>query len=298
MDIVTFSLNQLPPKEEGLSLALGEFDGFHRGHQSLLLEARMHAEGKSGVLLFSNPPHSFFRSDTKKESLSSLEDKIVFARKMGIDKCYIVETDEEFFALEKEEFIEKILLPLGTSLVVVGEDFSFGRNAKGKPSDLQKQIKTIVVPLLKEGGEKVSSSRVRELIKEGKIEEATSLLGHPYQIKGKVAHGLGNGHKLGFPTMNLKLDFSYLLPKDGVYYGKAYLLGFPYKAMINVGNNPTIGENIEKRIEVHLLGYEGDGYGKSLYLEFDSFVREEKRFASLEELSAQLSLDKANLENR
>ena len=234
MDVIRFDFNHLPEENPGLSLALGNFDGLHIGHQKLFVETAMHAKGDSAVLFFAHPYGDG-------PSLTDVEDKLRFALSSRLDACYVLENDASLYELSPEEFIRKVLLPLGTKRVVVGQDFRFGKNALGTPEDLKPYFEVEIVPLLEHGGEKVSSSSIKALLRQGKVEDAAAKLGRSYEIRGKVTEGLGNGRKLGYPTANLALSFDYVLPLPGVYCGVAYVSGIAYRAMINVGVNPTVG---------------------------------------------------------
>lgn len=290
MQRIDFSLDNLPSSNPGLSLALGNFDGFHLGHRELALACR--AEGDpSGILLFDHPYKTY------PSYLSDAEDKIRFSYGTGLTCAYVLSCGEDFYSLSKGDFMA-LLKRLGAETLVVGEDYRFGQGALGTIGDLKAQFKVVVVPTLKDGsGAKISTSNIKKLISSGKIEDANSLLGHPYEIKGKVIHGLENGRKIGFPTCNLELDFPYLLPLDGVYCGLVYLSGVPYRAMINVGVNPTIGKLSTPLAEAHLLNADVDAYGKRAYFRFYKRVRGEEAFPTLEELKRQLCRDEEAVED-
>ena len=226
------------------------------------------------------------------------------AMKMG-DKIAIMSkgklegfgTPEEIFGNPQnprtKEFLGKVLLPLAPRALAFGEDYRFGKEAKGTPSLLREHFPTIESPLLELEGGKVSTQRIGSLLEKGDVRGAARLLGRPYEIQGKVVPGLRNGHRLGFPTMNLSLSAPYLLPKEGVYFGLSHRLGKIYRSIVNVGRNPTIGVLKERKVEAHLLDYpEEEGYGGTLYVEFLSFMREEKTFAGLDGLRKQLEMDK------
>ena len=187
-----------------------------------------------------------------------------------------------------------MLLPLGVERVVIGSDFRFGKGKGGGIDELKAHFKVEVVPLLEHKGEKISSSSIRKAIEAGELGELPETLGRRYEIQGKVSKGLGNGRRIGFPTINLALDFPYVLPRTGVYVGIAYVSGIAYKAIINVGKNPTVGALEHPQIEAHLLEFNGDAYGKRAYVAFYAFLREEQKFASLEALGEQLGKDEAS----
>ena len=291
MEIIRFDYKNLPPKKEGLTLALGTFDGFHKGHQRILIETSLHARNEAGILLFSCSPSKVLRLGKTEEVLTSLEDQLSYAKKLRMDVAYIVEATREFFSLSKDGFMD-LLESLGATSLVAGADYTFGNAGEGSVEDLKKRFKTFVVPLVKQNGKKISTRDIKAMLKNGDAKEAWENLGHPYEVKGKVVHGLQNGRKLGFPTLNIELSADYLIPKYGVYYGICYLSGVPHKAMVNVGDNPTIGVLKKANIEAYLLDYEGDAYGKSVYLSFLDYEREERKFASPQQLKSQLEIDK------
>lgn len=288
METIYFSLNNMPVKNEGLSLALGNFDGVHRGHQRLFVETSLNSSRDAAALFFDEP----FLSGPY---LSSLDDKLRHALSSRLDALYVLQDAKSIYSLTPEEFIEKILLPLGTRRVVVGEDFRFGRGGVGDADTLRRYFDVDVVPLLLENGEKVSSTAAKHYLSLGDIEKTTSLLGRPYEISGVVGEGFHNGAKIGYPTANIHSDFPYVLPRPGVYAGVIYLSGKAYRAMINVGLNPTVGALSKPLVEVHVLDYEEDCYGKKAYVGFLAYVREEKKFASLDELGKQLREDERRI---
>jgi len=290
-----FSFGEVPPLSHKLTLCLGNFDGVHRGHQSLILEARKRSEGEVGVLLFDQNPSVFFPSKKSGAVLTSLDDKCIHFASLGVDVIYVVRVSREFFALSPKEFVERVLRPLQPSSLVVGMDYSYGLDAKGDLASLKKTFAVYSVPLLEEEGHKISTQSIIKEIEKGSLEEANAELGYPYQVKGVIAHGLENGRKIGFPTANLALEIPYVLPKAGVYLGVAYLRGKAFRSLINVGNNPTIGVLKHPIIEAYLDGFSGEAYGETLYLQFDSFLREEKKFASLDELRGAIEEDKKAL---
>lgn len=294
MEIIRLAVQE-PLKEKNLSLLLGNFDGVHLGHQELIFDARIHGEGKVAVLLFSESPAKFINNGKDHKELTPLDAKISVFRSLGVDIVYILKAESSLFSLSPIEFIEKVLIPLNPSLVVVGEDYRFGYKAQGDPDLLKKHFKTDVVPIFKKGSKKVGTQEIISFLKNGEIEKATQFLGRSYEIKGKVVKGNGLGHTIGFPTANLSLSEDYVLPKNGVYFGLAFLRGMPYKAMINIGRNPTVGNLVNERVEVHILYASGNFYGETLYVDFLTFRRDEQKFNSLEELKEQLEKDKEAL---
>ena len=291
MEIVRFDLNNLPEPKDELTLVLGNFDGFHIGHQSLCIKATLIAKKETGILLFDLDSNSILNN--KSEFLSSLDDKINYATKLRIDYVYILKANEALFNLSKDDFINKVLKPIGVSKIVVGEDYRFGKNREGTPEYLSRFFDTEIMPIMNnDRGEKISSSTIISNIKNGKIADASTDLGRVYEIKGKVIKGLQNGRALGYRTINIDPSFKYVMPKDGVYYGLGFVYGICYKALINVGKNPTVGELDKSLIEVHLIDFpDNEIYGKTVYVQFHKYVRDEIKFASLDDLKRQIDKD-------
>ena len=276
----------------GGTILLGTFDGVHRGHQALVLKARMEGMDPIGALLFDRNPAEVLPIGKRKEVLTSMEDKVRLLRGLGVERFYLLSPTFDYMGLSAEDFLEKVLVPLAPQALAFGEDYRFGKGALGTREMLRARFTTIESPLLELEGGKVSTQRIGSLLEKGDMEGARLLLGRPYEIQGKIVPGLRNGHRLGFPTMNLSLSAPYILPKEGVYFGLCHRLGKIYRAIVNVGRNPTIGVLREEKVEAHLLDYPPEeGYGGTLYVEFLSFLREERRFPDLEGLKEQLRRD-------
>lgn len=269
-------------------VAVGSFDGVHLGHQYLLRQALAEAKTlKEPLLVYTfDPPTKVF---TRGEGfLMDLQEKVEALRGVGVELILAVPFNEEFARRPPEAFLED-LRALQASRVYVGEDFRFGRGRAGGPEALERVAPTRVVPLLSLGGEAVKSSRIRALLKEGKVEEARHLLGRPYGAYGVVVEGDRMGRRLGFPTANLAVHPLKVLP-PGVYAVEAEGAFGRYKGVANVGTRPTLGGK-ERRLEVHLLGFAGELYGEEVRVRFLKRLREERRFPSLEALRAQIAKD-------
>lgn len=284
---------------DDLALCLGFFDGLHQGHLQLVKES-LQCNLKSAVMTFSISP--FFYSKHKKEQLlTPIEERKKILEALGINYLIVLEFDDEVMKLSKEDFIEKVIIKLGAKKIICGFDYSFGYRAEGKVNDLvnlskgRYEVKVIEKVLDEE--EKISSTRIVNLIKNGQIEKANELLTRPYKIIGTVVKGLQNGRKFGFPTANVKPLYSYVLPKNGVYIGKVIVDDKEYLSMINIGRHPTIMELEEPIIETHILDYSSDIYGKRIEVIFYSFLRNEQKFASFEELIKMLSKNKEDVRN-
>ena len=282
---------------EHLSIALGNFDGFHKGHQELLLNT-MKTNFKSAVLLFKSHS-SILLLDGPERFLMSLEDKLAFLEKFSIDRVFMKSFDPEFMQMDKDVFIEDFLMKkLSVKDIVVGRDFRFAKNGQGTIQDLflasQKfDLSVNVVDDILYQDKRISSTRIRNTVENGGVEEASSMLGYPYTIRGKVVTGEGRGGKLlGFPTANLELSFPYCLPKDGVYLTRV-LLGQSSElfGLTNIGSNPTFTDSKMKKIETYILDFNQGIYGRDLALEFLRFEREDIKFDSVEELVSQMRAD-------
>ena len=275
MSIFHFSYkDHLFPKVTG-PLLLGNFDGLHLGHQALIEKAK--EEGEPFVLLLDRP----FKREGTNKVLTTLSDKARLFASYGVSNVLVLGTEPSFFELSKDDFISLILKRLNPPSLVVGEDYSFGFKGEGKVFDLKRNFSTFVLSLLEKDGKKIGTTLIKNLICEGKVSEAASLLGRPYEIKGKVQHGFQNGRKIDFPTANLAPN-EYVLPRKGVYCGYAFLRGSCYKSIINVGDAPTVGKLRQNIVEAYLDGFKEDCYDETLYLDFVYFLREERKFENLD----------------
>ncbi len=298
------SLDELPADFSAGSLTIGNFDGVHRGHAHLLARLRERAaesNGPSVVFTFEPHPVRLLRPSQAPAPLTWVSRKAELLARLDIDVVVAYPTSREFLALSANEYFDQIICQkLKTRAVVEGPNFFFGRNREGNV-DLLRQlceresITVEVVDPVRSGEEFVSSSRVRTAIANGDVDAANAMLTQPYRIRGMVTHGAGRGGSIGFPTANVSAVDT-LLPGLGVYAGLAYVdtpsaderIGF--KAAINIGPNPTFGED-QLKVEVHLLDYSGDLYGQPLEVDFVRRLRDIQKFASKQELVEQLALD-------
>lgn len=263
---------------------LGGFDGMHLGHRRLL--ARAKGLGKSvGVSVIVGNKGKPLYTETERERLfASLGVSVL------VDFPF-----EEICKLSPEEFIEFIKKELAPSAYVCGEDFRFGYGAKGDGETLKERsaVPVFVEPLLYLNGEKVGTGKIKALLADGKIEEANTLLGEPFFLVGKVERGRQVGNEIGFPTANILYPTEKFPIKEGVYQTLAVVDGKEYKGITNFGARPTFG-NDEVWTETHILDFSGDLYGKTLMLSFVRYLREVKKFESVEALQKQLTEDKEN----
>jgi riboflavin kinase / FMN adenylyltransferase len=262
------------------AVALGTFDGVHRGHQRVL-EAARETGLTSTVVTFD--PHPRTALGNQVSLLSTLERRLEVIAETGIDETLVVEFTLDLARLEPDEFADQVLRPIGAEVIVAGEDFRFGRGRKGdldRLAELGFEIRA--VPLL----EGVSSSRIRELVAEGAVEEAAGLLGRPVEVEGVVVTGNARGGTLGFPTANLAIRPDLVVPAFGIYAGSA----LEHRAAVSIGTNPHYGGR-ERRIEAFVLDFEGELYGQRLIVELWRRLRDERAFESEEELVAQIARD-------
>ncbi len=278
------------------AVALGFFDGFHIGHKKLFEVLNANASGiKKVVFTFKNHPDNLLGFDTK--YILTNEERLEFFRNYGIDDVYFIEFNKKIMQMDKDRFIEEILIDkLNISVVVVGYDFTFGYMAEGDSKYLCEKLhqfgrKCIVIDPVMYQEHIVSSTLIRRLILEGNIKLANCMLGFHFFISGTVKKGNRLGKKMGFPTINIKFDKEKIVPKKGVYVTNTIIDDKRYLSITNVGTNPTVSASENIKIETHVLGVDKDLYGKQVKIEFIDFVREEKKFSNINELKNQIAQD-------
>ncbi|RUS46314.1 bifunctional riboflavin kinase/FAD synthetase [Cohnella sp. AR92] len=306
----SFVIPQQAVKPQGLSLAIGFFDGVHLGHCEVIRKAVKLGRERGqtpAVLTFDPHPRVVLGRDQYHSVLTPMEHKRELFTDNGVEASLIMSFDKAFSQVTAERFIRELLLPLGVRTVVIGFDFRFGHRGQGDAELLKhfggERLDVQVVEPVFQDGSKVSSSRIRELLSEGDCKEASKLLARPYEIRGEVVHGKALGRQLGFPTANVNPAFSYFLPKHGVYAVTVTLdedpESVPYKGVINVGLRPTVEEGAaEPKLEVHLLDFNRDLYGQNLRILFHDFLRPEMKFGSLDALIEQIGKDAREARNR
>jgi riboflavin kinase/FMN adenylyltransferase len=298
----------LAPRPEGAAVAIGNFDGVHLGHQGLVAAARALAHGpraRAGVLTFDPHPNQFFARTANFPLLLSLPRRLELLGQAGADFALVERFDAQLAAMTPDEFVAEVLVAgLGAAHVVVGYDFCFGKKRAGNAATLtalgaQHGFSVHVIPAITIDGVAASSTKVRELLGEGRVADAARLLGRPPEITGQVVKGAGRGRAFGIPTANLQPDVPLGLG-TGIYAGQAVLLGrggATYAAAISVGTNPTFSEasasgSAPVTIEAYLLDYPGeDLYGSEVRLFFVQHLREERKFDSVAALRAEIDRD-------
>ncbi|QDU27373.1 Riboflavin kinase [Anatilimnocola aggregata] len=288
----------LPAEFLGGAVAVGNFDGVHRGHARLverLLTRAREVSGPAVVLTFDPHPVRILRPELAPPPLTWSERKAELLSELGVTAVWSYPTDEALLRLTAEEFFQQIIVQsLRAKGMVEGPNFRFGQQRRGDVALLQglcasQGLKLDVVEPLATAGDLVSSSRVRDLIRQGDVAAARQLLTRPYRLRGLVTHGAQRGSKIGFPTANLA-GIDTLVPPIGVYAGRAFTPQGIWPAAINIGPNPTFGEDAFK-FEAHLPGFSGSLYGQPLEIEFLARVRDTRPFASVAELTQQLAAD-------
>ncbi|QST01630.1 bifunctional riboflavin kinase/FAD synthetase [Pontibacillus sp. ALD_SL1] len=297
----TFKYQDLPDTV----LAVGYFDGVHRGHQEVIRTAKQIADetGRtSAVMTFHPHPSVVLKKETQHvKYITPLEDKIKVFEDLGIDRVYLVEFNKDLAGLLPQDFVNHYFIGLHVSHVVAGFDFTYGRMGKGTmdtlPTHGGEQLSQTVVSKVTEHEKKISSTLIRESIREGNISLANELLGRPYQIRGTVVTGDQRGRTIGFPTANLSVSLDYLLPKVGVYAVRVVHNNSSYYGMANIGYKPTFQDTKVLSVEINLFDFEADLYGEELEVEWHAFIRDEVKFNGVDHLIDQLQKDEAEIRN-
>ncbi|MDQ0217032.1 bifunctional riboflavin kinase/FAD synthetase [Peribacillus cavernae] len=294
-----FNADEFPP----LAIALGFFDGVHKGHQTVITNAVDAAKSSgmsSGVMTFDPHPSTVLGKNVKHvRYITPIQDKIALMEKFNVEYLFIIHFTKEFASLLPQEFVDDYLINLNVRHVVAGFDYTYGRYGKGNMETLPLYSKgrftqTIVEKQTLEE-DKVSSTRIRNTLEVGNFTEFYHLAGRFYTTRGIVIHGEKRGRKLGFPTANIEVSDNYLFPATGVYAVRIYIQGSWYDGVCNVGYKPTFHEKRPEHpsVEVHMLSYNGDVYGEEAEIEWHKRLRSERKFNGLEELVKQIDADKA-----
>ncbi len=290
----------VPGMSQEVCVAIGNFDGVHRGHGAMLAELRQLSRrlGVAAVAVtFDRHPITVLRPGSAPPLLTTLEDRLQLLRWAGVDDVAVLPVTAELLQMTAEEFFERILCrQFRARGIVEGPNFHFGRNRAGNvrllrslcdAAGMQFQEASVVV----DSGEMISSSRIRELLGRGLLRQATELLGHPYRLRGFVQRGAERGRTLGFPTANLG-EIGTLIPAHGVYAGMTHITDQWYPVAVNLGPNPTFADQRDK-VECHIVGYSGDLYGQQLAVDLLSELRPSRTFGSVVDLVEQIRRDVA-----
>jgi riboflavin kinase/FMN adenylyltransferase len=283
---------------ESTVVVIGVFDGVHKGHQALLNRAKEIAEGRTIVALTFDPhPRTVFAPDSVPPMLTTLADRVELLKIHNADQVAVMKFNEQFAAMSPEKFVEDILVnQLHVGTVIVGKNFTYGSKASGSVETLKadgaKHGFTVDVQELAGGADVISSSRIRNLVLSGKVEEARELLSRPHRLDGIVVHGEKRGREIGYPTANLGKIDGQTIPADGVYAGWLTVGINFWPAAISIGTNPTFEGDRGRQVEAYALDQQGlDLYDKAASIEFGWFLRPTLKFDGLDELLVQMKKD-------
>jgi riboflavin kinase / FMN adenylyltransferase len=294
------SISELSRLNGQLFLAIGVFDGVHRGHQAVISTSADHARAANGtpvVVTFDPHPEKVLRPHAAPHLLSATQHKIALIRALGVEHLLIISFDKPFAATEPEDFVQKLTAyskPLRE--ICVGHEWSFGKNRRGNLDLLKKlganfDFDVVGIPPVAINGAVVSSTAIREAIEKGDFAKAAEMLGREYTILGTVTRGDSLGKKIGFPTANLSAH-SEQFPPNGVYAAEARIDGELHRGVINLGVRPTVSDGKSERVlEIHLFDFNRDIYGRDVEVRFLKFLRPEKKFENLDALVQQIRQD-------
>ncbi len=297
MDLIR-NIEDLPTRWRSGALTIGNFDGVHRGHVRILRQLKQWSISLGGpAIVFTFDPHPvrILRPEMAPVPLTWIDRKADLLAEVGVDVIVAYPTDRKLLELTYDQFFERVVCQqIGAKAIVEGPNFCFGRNRQGTIDQLEvlcrnREIQLSIVEPMILGDAFISSSRVRELVRNGNVDAAAEMLTHPYRIRGMVTHGEARGGELGFPTANLEA-IDTLVPGFGVYAGRAHLDQRAHWAAIHVGPNPTFGERLPK-VEIHVLDFGGSLYGQILEVDFVRRLRDIRRFESVAALQTQVQND-------
>jgi len=286
------------PDAPAAAMAIGFFDGVHQGHREVIgraVELARQRQLISAIMTFDPHPREVLHRQ-KLRYITPMNDKLRHFAECGVDRTCVLTFDRRLSLLTPERFVDEVLLPLKAAAVVVGFNFTFGHLGRGNADTLRelagdKMLVSVVRPFLIDGY-KVSSTMIREKLLAGDVEKAAELIGRRYSLRGTVVRGHGRGRSIGVPTANVLPSESYLIPKTGVYAAYVTVGERRREAVMNIGYKPTFGDNdAEPTLEAHLIGYEGDLYGREVEVEFVARLRGEQKFESAEKLVEQIRTD-------
>jgi riboflavin kinase/FMN adenylyltransferase len=289
---VVYTLTKFRPQNIKPAVALGIFDGLHRGHQRIITKLIREARSLKTISLVV----TFFPHPRKEKVLYPLSYRLQLLEEAGVDLCMVIRFSSSFRKITASEFLRNILIKkINPKVVIIGRNFTFGSNARGdwrmlKDYSKKMGFKLRVIDVLTSRGKPISSSYIRSLIKRGKLLQSQELLGHPVSIFGRVTPGFRLGKMLGYPTANVNPDHEILLP-FGVYAVRVRLENRCLAGICYIGNKPTIGINNKINIEVHIFGIKKNLYGRKIQIDFIKRLRAQKRFSSLQALASQINRD-------
>lgn len=286
--------------KEKRAMAMGFFDGVHIGHGALLEKTKQRAQechAVPSVLSFDVHPDDLIFGTHIKLISDAESRRETIRRCYGIENVIFLHFDKALMNMPWEDFAGMLIREMNVCALIVGHDFTFGRGGEGTAEKLkafcaEKNVLCDIIPPVKLDGQIVSSTYIRDLLEQGRVEEARRWLGHPYSLSDTVRHGFGLGRKLDAPTINMAFPAGTAELKHGVYAAKAVLpTGESYAAVTNVGVRPTVSNEGKLSVESHLIGFQGDLYGSRIRIDFYRYLRDEMKFGSVDRLSAQIRRD-------
>ena len=296
-----YDQKQIP--DEQIVLALGYFDGVHRGHQEVIKRAKEIAENKNlklAVMSFNHHPSIVFQKMNPEtmQYLSTINRKAEIFENLGVDYFFVVSFTSAFASLRPQEFVDQYICGLHASAVVAGFDYTYGPREIADMKQLvhyaKDRFEVIEVAELKNEVEKISSTHIREALTEGDMEKANAYLGYVYQIEGTVIHGDARGRLLGFPTANIQTEKHTRLPRNGVYIVSIRVNGTWHRGTASIGHNITFEAGRDKTVEVYILDFDKTIYGENVAARWHPFISSETKFSGIEKLIAQLKSDEAD----
>ncbi|QGH34580.1 bifunctional riboflavin kinase/FAD synthetase [Gracilibacillus salitolerans] len=280
--------------------AIGFFDGVHNGHQAVIQQAINIASqtGKESAVITFDPHPSVVLQKNKDQVryITPIEEKIKRIESLGVDRLYIIRFDQALAKLTPKEFIDHFIVTLHISHLVAGFDFTFGHKGSGNMENIHEfidnDLEVITINQLDYREEKISSTRIRNELKQGNMKTAEILLGRPYSLTGEVIHGDKRGRTIGYPTANLKIEDYYFLPRIGVYAVEVRVGEKQYYGMANLGYNPTFTDDRENtKLEVHIFDFDENIYGEKIDVYWKKYIRDEEKFSGIDELVEKLKDD-------
>ena len=295
MRIVNVKLGEIRKQKNPVVACIGYFDGMHKGHQALVnatLEKAKELGVESGLITFDPDPWVTLREAKDVKHITPLQQRINIAVELGIKNIFILNFTKEMAALSPLDFI-KVLDSCNIKALICGFDYHYGQFGKGDIESLKRDadFEVVVIDAVSDNEGKISSTRITNLIEEGEVHKAEELLGYAYRVEGYVVHGNAKGRTIGYPTANVSVPSEYLEPKGGVYACFALIDGKKYKAMVNIGHNPTFNYTETMSLEAYILDFSGDLYDKRLKISFKYYLRPEKKFKYVGNLKMQLEQD-------
>ena len=295
MRIVNVKLGEIRKQKNPVVACIGYFDGMHKGHQALVnatLEKAKVLGVERGLINFDTDPWVTLRDAKDVKHITPLQQRINIAVELGIKNIFILNFTKEMAALSPVDFI-KVLDSCNIKALICGFDYHYGQFGKGDIESLKRDadFEVIVIDAVSDSEGKISSTRITNLIEEGEVHKAEELLGYAYRVEGYVVHGNAKGRTIGYPTANVSVPSEYLEPKSGVYACFALIDGKKYKAMVNIGHNPTFNYTETMSLEAYILDFSGDLYDKRLKISFKYYLRPEKKFKYIGNLKMQLEQD-------